>query len=202
MEARGCARIAPHPYRHNVHRMPAYKLCLHPSDADTGLADPQPVVTALEALGIIGEAFPLDGHTHYRTGPAFLEHLSFLGCSPVIELAPPATAMESAARRGAFCHLQVLNLTEPRLRRRPEPLPRCRRCRGSITELTPPSSTCPACGATGSLADLNWRQAGAYARVFLDIWSIHPAEAVPGERLLAALAGVTGTDWGFCYLED
>lgn len=184
--------------------MSAYKLCLHPQDEHTTLTDPRPALAALERLGVIGTPFLLDGHAHYQTGPAFLEQLSFLGCSPVIELEPPATDQEAAARRGAFCHLQLHTHAEPQLRRRPEPLPRCRQCRTSLPaeRLTIPLITCPQCGASGSPAALNWRQAGAYARLFLDIWGIHPAEAVPSDPLLATLTASTGTDWGFCYLKD
>lgn len=182
--------------------MPAPKLVLHP-DTSAPTPDPETVLTALRNLGVIGAPFLLDDRTHYRTGPGFLDHLTFLGCAPSIELDPPATGADEAARAGRFCHVQVHPLNpEPRARYRAGQGPRCRACRCEMTPqaLTLPQDpiTCPGCGQTVPASGLNWRQAGGCAQLFLDIWGIHTGEAVPGEQLLERL----GAGWRFFYTED
>lgn len=187
--------------------MTAPKLVLHPLAAVTDLP-PAACAEVLRELGLIGTAFALDGRTHYRTGPGFLDHVSFLGCAPSIELDPPAAGADAAARAGRFCHIQLPEAGgRARLRLRPGQRPRCRACRHDIDPLmiTGPNgvaSVCPGCGAGIDAARLNWRQAGGYAAQFLDIWGIHTAEAVPGDHLLDRLACLSGCAWGFFYIED
>lgn len=182
--------------------MPAPKLVLYP-DADLPPPDPEAVLQLLDALGVIGPAFVLDGRTHYRTGPAFLDHLTFLGCAPAIELDPPAAGLAEAARAGRFCHVHLQpHAGTPRVRHRPGQPPRCRACRGEFTAESLATAgdgfICPGCGRRSPAQGLNWRQAGGCARLFLDIWGIHTGEAVPGEQLLERL----GADWSFFYTED
>lgn len=183
--------------------MSAPKLVLHP---DTFASPPttEAILAALRELRVIGEAFRLDGRVHYLAGPGFLDHLTFLGCAPSIELDPPAAGLDAAARTGRFCHIQVHPPTpELRVRHRVGQGPRCRACRGDFPPeaLAQPRDrfiTCPGCGRTTPAAGLNWRQTGGCARVFLDIWGIHTGEAVPGEQLLERL----GAGWRFFYTED
>ena len=61
---------------------------------------------------------------------------------------------------------------------------------------------CRECGYHGRLFDLNFRQRGAFGHSFIDIWGVHPAEAVPGETLLATLGELSGCDWRYLYLQD
>lgn len=182
--------------------MPAPKLVLHP-DVSSPPPAIEAVLAALRDLGVIGQPFALDGRTHYRTGPGFLDHLTFLGCAPAIELDPPATGPTEAARSGRFCHVQLHPPTRaPRVRHRAGQGPRCRACRSDLLleVLTPVEDhfTCPGCGRAAPAAGWNWRQTGGCARLFLDIWGIHTGEAVPGEQLLARL----GESWRFFYTED
>ncbi len=189
--------------------MSVYKLVLHPSRAAAVPHSPAGLLATLDETGLIGAAFELDGHRHFRTGPGFLDHLTFLGCSPVVELDPPASDADGHARSGRFCHIQLQPVSAtPRLRRRVEHAPRCRQCRRPLepalldAAVTAGSLRCPGCATAADLERLNWRQAGGYARIFLDIWGIHPAEAVPGDALLAALAACTDCPWAFFYMED
>lgn len=182
--------------------MPAPKLVLHP-DAANSTPPIETLVGILAELGVIGTPFELDGRVHYRTGPGFLDHLTFLGCAPSIALDPPASDMESAARTGHFCHVQVTVATpEPRVRQRAGRAPRCRYCRCDVTAemLAQPGQRlrCPGCGRRTAAGELNWRQSGGCAHVFVDIWGIHTGEAVPGEQLLERL----GAGWRFFYTED
>ncbi|MBI5460931.1 MAG: hypothetical protein HY941_01955 [Gammaproteobacteria bacterium] len=193
--------------------MTAPKLVLHPQACDAAPTY-DAIVLALRDLGTIGTRFALDGNTHFQTGPDFLDGIGFLGCAPSIQLDPPAQHAEPAARAGRFCHIQVQAPTErPRLRCKSGQGPRCRRCRSDIPPdlIQAPDAdiACPDCGHPASLAGLNWRQSGGYARVFLDIWGIHAGEAVPSDRLLDRLGHLARSDrssgdgpWQFFYIED
>lgn len=185
--------------------MTAPKLVLHPAMPTADLP-PAELVAVLQGLGLIGRAFRLDGRQHYCTGPAFLDHISFLGCAPSIELEPPTADPETAARAGRFCHIQLPEAgTQARLRLRPDQRPRCRACRWDIdlaASTDPAGIICPGCGRASPLDRLNWRQAGGYAGLFLDIWGIHTAEAVPGDRLLDSLGQASSCTWAFFYIED
>lgn len=189
--------------------MTAPKLVLHPVTPATGLS-PAAVLEVLRELGLIGAPFRLDGRQHYGTGPGFLDHISFLGCAPCIELDAPATDPETAARAGWFCHFQLSETgAQPRLRLRPGQRPRCRTCRRDIDPavFADPAGVgegivCPGCGRNTEPMQLLWRQAGGYAALFLDIWGIHTAEAVPGDRLLDSLGRLSRCAWTFFYIED
>ena len=182
--------------------MPAPKLVLHPDAADPPLTV-ETVVAVLGELGVIGAPFDLDGRVHYRTGTGFLDHLTFLGCAPSIALDAPASGIESAARAGHFCHVHVTAAAPaPCVRHRTDQAPRCRHCRSDFTvdALAQPWNRlrCPGCGQLAAAGDLNWRQSGGCAHMFVDIWGIHTGEAVPGEQLLDRL----GPGWRFFYTED
>lgn len=183
--------------------MSAPKLVLYLDNTALPPPEPEEVLRLLDELGIIGPAFDLDGRSHYRTGPAFLDHLTFLGCAPSIELDPPAAGLTEAALAGRFCHLHLQCLSaDPRVRHRVGQPPRCRGCRSEFTAESLATAgdrfVCPGCGRHSTAEGLNWRQAGGYSRLFLDFWGIHTGEAVPGEQLLERL----GTAWRFFYTED
>jgi hypothetical protein len=190
--------------------MSAYKLVLHPLPAAARPRSLDALLAALHGMGFLGPAFELDGRRHFQTGPCFLDHLTFLGCSPVVELDPPADDRDAHARAGRFCHVELRPPTAaPRLRGGTDPPPRCRQCRRPVepallaaAAVQSGTLSCPVCGCRSDLERLNWRQAGGYACVFLDIWGIHPAEAVPGDALLETLARFTDSSWGFFYSED
>lgn len=186
--------------------MVAPKLVLHP-DCRTQSLSAAAILKALRELEMLGTAFQLDGRQHFLPGSAFLEHLSFLGCAPAIALEPPPEAAEAAARAGRFCHLHLYPVTpQTRIRIRAGQWPRCRGCRtdigSGVTATDPGEVICPGCGARTQAVDLNWRQAGGIARIFLDVYGIHTGEAVPGDRLLSGLAQASGGTWTFFYIED
>ena len=191
--------------------MSAPKLVLHPN-IDSRIPPGDMIVQTLRDIGLIGSAFTLDDQTHFYTGPGFLDGVSFLGCAPSIQLDAPALPadQQADARAGRFCHIQLHAPTDsPRLRYKTRHNPRCRQCRTEIpaallqtwAELGT-NGVCPDCGASLVPTDLNWRQSGGCARLFLDIWGIHTAEAVPSDRLLDHLAQASDGPWHFFYIED
>jgi len=194
-----------------------HKLVLYPARVDCPAVATAPLVTALQRIGLIAAPACRGPASGYRAGDQFLQLVTFLGCSPAIELVPPADPGECAraCASGSLCHIRF-SPGDDRIRFRGDnrlPAPRCPQCRKAEdrwTELierwrADPRMNlweCRECGYRGRLFDLNFRHRGAFGHSFIDIWGIHPAEAVPGETLLTTLGELSGCAWRYMYLQD
>ncbi|MCU0934638.1 MAG: CpXC domain-containing protein [Gammaproteobacteria bacterium] len=189
---------------------PRYALVLHPEDPTVQPSSWQALGEALIAVGLAGPELPCADGPRLLAGPRFLDLLTFLGCSPYVEVVPPTGVADPCQALARFCHLRVAPFSaEPSLRRsRQGPAPRCPRCRapveGEPTDLgaavrTGTDWVCPHCGRASPTHALDWRQSAGAGQAFLEVWGIHPGEAVPGDELLAALAQLTGGPWRWFY---
>jgi hypothetical protein len=188
--------------------MPVPKLILHPADP-CAAPGRDAVVARLRSVGLIAGVAPDPGTTVLRAGDDFLSLVIFLGCSPAVATAPRFDGDEE------FCHVRVAGpFRRARYRADPGgPAPRCPRCRATVDdgqgvlkawEADPDGYRwhCPGCGTVIAAHELNWRQAVGFGRLFVEIWNVHNAEAVPGERLLGALDELTGGPWTYFYCRD
>jgi hypothetical protein len=190
--------------------MSAGKLILHPQAAFAPPPSQSALVSAMTQIGLVGKTLgSLPERERFLAGERFLQLISFLGCSPHIELTPQAGGGDD------FCYLDVLGpWALPRLFRgrnsRPPGCPSCgRRQDGLHLQLQPGAELpealrwqCAHCGAGHHPALWNWRQQGGAARIALSINGIFPSEALPGEELLARLKALHGDPWGYCYVQD
>lgn len=197
--------------------MTVHKLVIHPAQVDCPVVETAALVTALQTIGLVAAPVCNNPACGYRAGEQFLRLVTFLGCSPAIELEPPVSPDECAraCADGSLCHIRF-SPAQDRIRFRADsrlPAPRCPQCRKAenrwtelITQWHADSRMnqweCRDCGYQGRLFDLNFRHRGAFGRSFIDIWGIHPAEAVPGETLLTTLGELSGGDWTYLYLQD
>lgn len=196
--------------------MPAPKLLLHPADPDTAAVPEERLARELQAIGLIGERIPLEASAFYPVGDRFLQLVTFLGCSPAIELDPPGDpqVLEQASAAGRFCHVFISSGQQLQFRGDSQTrTPRCPRCRSpepgwraglqAWQQGKPvPDWTCQSCGFSGRLCDLVFRKTAGFARTFLEIRGIYPSEAVAGPTLLDTLASLTGTSWITIYLRE
>jgi hypothetical protein len=194
-----------------------HKLVLYPSRIRSPAVGNETLVARLRATGLIDAPVCEDPSKGYCAGKRFLQLVTFLGCSPAIELDPPADPAECERARtsGSLCHVRLAP-AEQLLRFRADSglaMPRCPRCRQSEPgwpeilsqwRADPRQNrwACRNCGYRGRLYDLNFRRRGAFGRTFIDICGIHPAEAVPGESLLETLGELSGCGWNYMYLHD
>jgi hypothetical protein len=195
--------------------MPAYKLLLHPKDPDwhvetTTLAD------SLHGLGLIGAPVQLAQETFYPVGEQFLQLVTFLGCSPAIELDPPddPALLEAASASGSFCHVLLGNTAKAWFRGDDNtPAPPCPHCRTPLADWPALRSawrdisaqarwTCTTCGQSGEPAGLVFRKTAGVARSWVEIRGIYPSEAIPGSALLDCLRNLSGCDWKTIYLQE
>lgn len=195
--------------------MSAYKLLLHPKDPDCHVTEAS-LADSLQDLGLIGAPVRLTGKTFYPTGEHFLQLVTFMGCSPAIELDPPdnPALLEAASASGSFCHV-FLNSAGKAWFRADEstPAPPCTHCRTPLTDwpalrtawLKHPADahwTCSACGASGEASGLLFRKTGGVARSWVEIRGVYPSEAIPGSALMDCLRKLAGCDWKTIYLQE
>ena len=196
--------------------VPAYKLLLLPSDPGCPCIGLERLAGCLQTIGLIGAPRRLSEGTFYPTGERFLQLVTFLGCSPMIELDPPAdhATLEEASAEGRFCHV-FLRETEA-LEFRADGQTRtahCPECRKPVPgwqslirdwQRDPAHARwqCTSCGHTGQPPELRFRKTAGFGKTWVELRGIHPAEAIPAEGLLAALRGLSGCDWKALYIRE
>jgi hypothetical protein len=194
----------------------AHKLILLPTDPTCPPVSSGQLTGKLQAIGLIGAAREVNNDTFYPTGEHFLQLVTFLGCSPMIELEPPSDPERLAAdsARGKFCHVFLSCSETLRFRADPRiPAPRCPTCRTAMTDWrtllqawqnNPANGNwrCTHCGHTGHITGLGFRKSAGFGHSFVEIRGIYPSEAVPGEALLNALKSLTHGDWSTLYIKE
>lgn len=170
-------------------------LILHPADPEWAPQDPAGFESLLRQTGLIGRQLEA---ASFSAGPAYLELITYLGCSPQISLGET----DSSTRihlSGPFDRQRFLSTTNAR--------PRCRSCRQTIdlqkiTHLADETVTCPHCKTSGHAAKLDWRRKAGWGRFFIEISNVFESEAVPGEALLEELAKASGLAWEYFYWRE
>ena len=181
------------------------KLILIPSDVHAQVHAPD-LLDGLSKIGLIGKAFQLQDSMHYQVGEQFLEQVIFLGCSPYIALqASEVVSGENVDKGEGYCHVCIRQTDELHWMLSSDAVEaRCCRCRAStpfhLPEITLDlPSVCPACKQALGWNDWDLRKKGGIGRTFIEIWGIHPHEAVPAESLLAGLANCSKVNWRYFY---
>lgn len=180
------------------------KLVLFPHGHDLPTAGVDDLAGLLRDIGLVtGETMELEGRRHHLLGDGLFDLVTFLGCAPSLELAPPASGQPGPMDFVSLCPMGPFPV--PRLRRgRNTTAPPCPACgsRDPGWRWQGATGSCNACGAAADAAALPWRKSAAVGSFFLDLWAIYPAEAVPAPALLEHLAGFSGGPWRYGYLLD
>lgn len=171
-----------------------------------GKTEIQPLLNHLRQVGLLGPPLEGLGNNAFQIGEAFLQLVTFMGCSPHIEVAPPPQG-------GPFCYLRIDGpWPKPLLRHgHNTQAPRCVHCRARIIDwqrmlpewLAEPehsSIICPRCSNRQSPLDLGWRRQAGFGWLFIVIEDIFPGEAIPVPALLSGLAQVTNNPWQYFYV--
>lgn len=158
------------------------------------------VLEALRGLNMLGSPH---GEAAWLAGDGLLRQITFAGCSPHLEFEPPADGGSD------FCHLALLGpYPEPRPFTGPNTLnPRCPACKTRVADWHPLVAqyatdpqhdwTCPACGKGARVDAWRWRHHAVFGRLLVEIRGVFPAEGVPSDELLQALAEQAGQDWDY-----
>jgi len=134
----------------------------------------------------------------YATGDNFVSLLTFMGCSPNIELEPQEDK--------PYCYIEI-NTNEKETFYSGTNLKAavCPECKTKITQI--PDATgeivlCSNCNNDIQLRALNWRKTAFIAKSFVAIGNIYESEAIPNDQLLDALEEVSKSKWKYAYIRD
>jgi len=189
---------------------PDNRLVLYPRGITTRTTLPA-LLAVLQRVGLVAEEFDPGSSNgmqgRYSVGEKFFEHVSFLGCSPMLKLTPP----EAGDVETEFCHVVLDCQDEVQFLggdnvRSPQ-CPQCKKLEDDWQVLmrywrkAPEVFThqCTQCGATKPLHMFNWRRSAGFAAVSIHIWGIHQSEAVPNDGLLKELEALTHCSWEYFY---
>lgn len=167
-------------------------LVLCPAIPASAPENPQTLIGALQQIGFLGNP---QAARQFSTGAAYLEWVTYLGCSPQITLGE-AEAATFIRIKGPDERVQFYSSPHAR--------PRCRACRQTIELQKSPVQpeeiiTCPHCKTSSYVAKLDWRRKAGFVRFFIEISNIHESEAVPSDSLLEKLEHLTGQAWDYFY---
>lgn len=181
------------------------RLILTPRDPWLFL-DQAPLLDGLRALRLAGAPLP-DYPGGFEAGDAFMQWISFAGCSPYLRFEP-----ESAADQ-AFCHLRLTLVEEAQPRflaggnSKPPACPHCRQAINPWRPLMarwqqePGGLPCPRCGQTIDPLCLNWRRQAGVGRTLIELYNVFPGEAVPVAALFEHLQRISGGPWHHFYVQ-
>ena len=135
-------------------------------------------------------------HSQHLPAEHFLSLLTFLGCSPNINLSPAIGEADSHD----YCTISLLEQS---------PAPRCPLCKKRITGWKSASwqqngqiCTCDKCHTETTYANLSWKHECGFGCCGFEVTHIYPHEAVPTDQLLNALQQSTGFQWQYCYANN
>ena len=133
-------------------------------------------------------------------GDNFLSLITFLGCSPNINLQP--------VEGENHCFISVIQQTQEAecLGYTQTVNPKCPVCKKRINNWKIPDwqkagqlCHCDKCQNKTLYSELNWKHECGFARCGFEISHIYPHEAVPTDQLLNSLSEFSGFDWEYCY---
>lgn len=182
-----------------------YGLVFNPQQLKFSRTDAERLIQKLIQSGFIGEEFNIGEYKACLAGESFLKMITFLGCSPQIELTPP-----TKENWHNFCHIQIQYFEQPvyykgmsRIRCS------CSKCGARIIEKLPYLSDwkpekqtieCPKCQEILPVEKLNWRQGAGFGQFFITVHNIFPNEAIPSDPLMNELNSFV-RDWNYFYYE-
>jgi len=164
-------------------------------------------IMACQVKGLLANRYEKLGPDHYLVGDHFLQHVSFLGCSPYLKVFPETDDDTD------FCSAVIpASPTAVNYRAsRQVTAPRCPVCKKSIQSYQTVMQEwqrhkkniviqCQKCGESSTLYDLDWRKNAGFFRFSIAISNIFPKEAIPGDALLDWLKALTQHEWKYFYI--
>ena len=186
--------------------MSVSRLVIYPADPGFTPQNRDDIQAALAGIEFIGDRLPSnDDRLRFLIGEQFLNFMTFLGCSPAIEIEPLDDGSED------FCHIHISPIyqTLEFVADATGKGPRCPQCRHEVQNWqdlvqqwhSDPSMQyqCPECQQLTDVLKLNWRKSAEAAHIFIEVYSVFPNEAVLADKVLSVLSQATGTEWKYFY---
>lgn len=136
-------------------------------------------------------------NNRYSTGSSFVSLLTFMGCSPNIELEPQENK--------PFCYIEINTADKPIfISGKNAKKAACLHCKKPLSlqllKIPENQMSCPNCNQAIDIGKLNWRKSAFIASSWICIGNIYELEAVPNDQLLKALENETGVRWKHAYI--
>jgi hypothetical protein len=186
-----------------------HKLVLHPRHANFALTSWDELIARLREVEFLDNPLNKEHQNRFLVGERFLQYITFMGCSPAVELSPPTDGSLD------FCHIHFSEIyPEPHFRSASQNVfARCPQCRKRISIWEQAVSlwskdpfavniNCDKCAEQVSLYQLGWRHTAGFARMFIDISSIYPQEGIPTDQFLSLLETQTGAQWDYFFSDQ
>ena len=186
-----------------------HKLVLHPQDAHFSLTSWAGLITHMREIEFLDKPFNQKEQNRFLVGERFLQYMTFMGCSPSVELTPP---MDGSLD---FCHIHFSEIVpESQFRCASQNVfSRCPQCRKRINNWAQAVSiwskdssavtfNCDKCAEQVSLYQLGWRHTAGFARMFIDVYSIYPQEVIPTDQFFSLLESQTKAQWDYFYSDQ
>ncbi|HEB57005.1 MAG TPA: hypothetical protein ENI98_12030 [Gammaproteobacteria bacterium] len=187
-----------------------HRLLLHPQDADYAPESSGMVRKILHDTGFIGESCAVqdteNAAQRFLVGEQFLQLLTFMGCSPNINLMPQYEGDRD------YCHIVLSSIyKQPYFRSHTRDVfARCPECgrrdadwqkqiENWKKDVSLKKYICPHCHNAMSLYDLHWRHLAGFGRFFIEVFSIFPQEAIPTSPLMSALENSCAQPWTYFF---
>lgn len=177
-----------------------HRLVLHPANPDTSCTQDALIHLLKEIQFIDVQETP----TRFQIGHKFLQQMTFLGCSPTIDIAPNGDQ--------AYVYIEVPETRSNKQFHSGKNLkyPRCPHCKETLKNIAeviqqaedPNPISCPSCHALINPINFNWRKSAFFGKSHIVIANIYEAEAVPNENLLSYLSTLTNDAWKYSYIRQ
>ena len=158
--------------------------------------DPESLIKTLQEVGLAGDSLNKD-ESSFLVGENFLDHISFMGCSPNIKL-----DNEDGDDKFTFIRISTTE-TITALTGKHSFSPHCPQCKKpekNWRELLKDNQiTCSNCQQTSNAWQYNWRKSAGFGRYFIEITDIYPKEAIPQTLLLESLEKSFQVAWGYFF---
>lgn len=165
-----------------------HALILHPADPHFAPAHREELFPLLHNTGFLGTALAtLKPADCFEIGPKFLDHITYLGCSPTLH------------EQTYICFPQWPDQAYWRMTSHGRV--RCRHCKQSLGRDVLERGRCAHCAKALLPDGIIWRREGVYARCQIEVLNVDPHIAVPGQGLLDCLKQATGQAWQYAYAE-
>lgn len=171
-------------------------LVIYPTEPDWIPDTPEALIDFLQQTGLAGEPLNKDANS-FLVGDKFLDHISFMGCSPNIKL-------ENENDDGKFTFVRITttnNITALTGKHSFAPhCPHCKKPEKNWRELLQDNQIeCSNCKTNSDAWLYNWRKSAGFGRCFIKVTDIYPKEAVPQFSLLDSLEKSFGVQWGYFF---
>lgn len=176
------------------------RIIFFPRNTDQPI-DNEQLIQALIKLEFIESKTVFNGQ--YLAGEKFLSLLTFLGCSPNINLLP--------LENESHCYItlitpsagtQLLGYTNTARPKCPNCTKRINNWQTADWTQANKQCTCDKCQTITDYAKLNWKHECGFARGGFEVSYIYPHEAVPTEQLLNGLKLLSNFEWTYCYANN